>query len=182
MTCQAASTQRTLRLILFFVAVLTATTASYGSNSRMRFLLVQPNATQPPQIEPRAAFSKPSHYEIASTQDDHSAVIKFTDGTAVRLSGDSFGVEESQLELDRAIRYGVTRVKLDYQLILLNSVLKKSGVSLAPLLSASIDALREERRIGETRTRRELPDLTLFLSGHLSERRYFRRCWRTRPT
>jgi len=107
-------------------------------------------------------FPKLSHDELVSRQLDQSAIIKFIDGTAIRLRGTNFVLLPSELELDRALRYGVTRPKLDLQLAVLNDLLQRSGTSVARVLSAPEEDLHAERRSGETKTSHELPDLNLF--------------------
>lgn len=112
--------------------------------------------------KPRVPFPKPSRGELAARQSDDSALLKFTDGTAIRLRGNNFVVLDSDLELDRAGRQGVTRSKLDVQLATLNDLLHHSGVSIAPLLTTPEDVLREQRRTGEEKGEQELADLNLF--------------------
>src|ERR1043165_8651593 len=79
------------------------------------------------QAEPnkaRAPFSKPSRERLLNGIYDDRAVVKFVDGTAVRLRGAKLVVVDSELELDRAARQGVSRPKLDAQLATVNETLR----------------------------------------------------------
>lgn len=148
-----------------------ATESSYAATNSV---FVQPNASAPPQLRERSLFPKLSRTQLVQQLHDYTAVIKFIDGTGIRLRGSGLAIVDAELELERAARQGITRTKLDVQFTLLNGLLQTKGASIARLLSASDTALRDERRVGESRVREELPDLSAFFQltfpkGDLSE-------------
>jgi hypothetical protein len=153
---------KTIGLVIGFVAFSQIAAAAPLFPAHTRLMSILPDPSAPSQLAFRVPFSKPSHSELVATQQDDLAVIKFTEGTGIRLRGSGLVVLDSALELDRAARLGVTRSKLDMQLALLTDILNTSGASITRTLTKLEDDLAAERHSGEERTKRELPDLNLF--------------------
>jgi serine protease len=158
---------RLARFIPCVILALIAIPSSAGTNPapsthRIELLFAQPNATAAAPLKLRIPFPKPSHHELVTRQHDDSASIKFAEGSAIRLRGTNLIVLDSELELDRAARQGVTRENLYVQLAILNEILRRGGASIERPLTTPEDTLHDQRHTGEQRSLLELPDLNLF--------------------
>jgi serine protease len=142
-----------------------------GAEKPRMVLFAQPNASDPPQLKTRDPLDKPSYDELTKTQHDEHALIKFSEGTGVRLRDSHFVVVEDDLELNRAARRGVSRSVVDVQLAALNDLLRRYGAAIQRLVSSTSETrLSEQRRQGEMRSAKELADLNLFYELRFSGR------------
>lgn len=151
-----------LALGLFLFSGAVASQASTGSLASARFLLAQPNASAPAELLPRRPFEKPSRDLLVERQHDDRAILKFTDGTGIRLRGRDFVILDSELDPRRLEIRGVTKSTLALQLARVNDLLQRKGTLVKRLLTAPEDILAGELRSGESRCSHELPDLNLF--------------------
>ncbi|HEX8154671.1 MAG TPA: hypothetical protein VF698_16175, partial [Thermoanaerobaculia bacterium] len=111
----------------------------------------------------RTPFLKPSLEELQARQLDDVVILKFSDGSGIRLRDGSFVVVDSELELDRYPRHGLTPELIRSQLAVVNDLLIDNAASAERVVvSTSEETLKELRCGGEARSGRELPDLNLF--------------------
>lgn len=118
----------------------------------------------------RTPFEKPSPGSIiGGVTSRSSGLVKFAEGTGVRLRGGAFTVDPASLDLGLAARQNLTRASIETQIAATNQLLRSRHASVTRLFSRAEDALAAEHRAGETNSGKELADLNLFYEIRFGE-------------
>ena len=125
---------------------------------------VLPLAADPPAMMPRRPADR-AGARLAPGTPLESIVIKFHEGTRIRLRGNALAaLARNPRENARLAELGLTGAQVENDLHAARSLLASSKVLEVPerLFTASENALAERRASGETRSGRELADLDLY--------------------
>lgn len=130
-----------------------------------------------PAAQPAAelrAVPPAAAYVLPDTTPVDSIVIKFREGSAVRLDGARFSAGDRSERDERELRrFGLSAAEVTTALDTANRLMvEATGVTLQaarPTFSASVEDLRARREVGERRTGRSLADLSLYQTLPLSE-------------
>ncbi|HEX8153826.1 MAG TPA: S8 family serine peptidase, partial [Thermoanaerobaculia bacterium] len=161
----------TLASALLALTMMATAPSSAAEHGGRRYLAAQPNASAAAPLRARVPFAKLSRAQMSELQQDDRAVVKFAEGTAMRLRKAVFDLDEAAANLERAVRNGVDVAKLKLNVTALNDVLSKAGVQIRSVFAADEEQLKAEQEAGERRSGTELADLNLFFELQFAGKR-----------
>src|SRR5262249_49501467 len=93
------------RALLF---IMIATSAVAGNLRHPPYLVSEANSSPSfGVLLPRLPFDKPSRDDLVARQAEDSAIVKFADGSGIRLRERNLTISEPELDIERATRYGL---------------------------------------------------------------------------
>ncbi len=114
-------------------------------------------------LTPRALINKFSEqYKVSDNAQYNKIVVKFKEGTGVRL-GD-FGLSSIISNPEMPSLFGMDWSGFNMELTGVNDILSAQGLNLIKKFSTSEEKIDELRKIGEERTGKQLADLNLYFN------------------
>jgi serine protease len=128
-------------------------------------LLAPPLRAEPSGLRPRVPLNKNKHHHLSAETLLDRVIVKFHEGTRVRLRGNHLVVLDGDArEIARRKARGLDKDRLEKDLADVHFLIARhsSARGIARLFSRSEEDLAERRARGEERSGRELADLDLF--------------------
>lgn len=136
-------------------------------------LLAPPLQAEPSNLRPRVPLNKNKHHRLSAETVLDRVIVKFHEGTHVRLRGNHLVVLDGDArEIARRKARGLDQGKLEKDLADVHFLVARhpSTQGIARLFSQSEEDLAERRARGEERSGRELADLDLYFELEIKPR------------